>query len=119
MTNGSKLLSRNKYARTVLARFQEFLRGKSNVPMDPTDGPKLSATMGPTTRARKAIMAKPTVQTVPRVVDVPDGLNQTRPGTCHLTTVLFLAKPRYGPLAGGTQNPGVCAEYAGCRFAVP
>ena len=57
MTNGSELLSRNKYARTVLARFREFLRRKSNVPMDPTDGPKLSATMGPTTRARKSIMA--------------------------------------------------------------
>ena len=57
MTNGSVLLSHKKYARTVLARFQEFLPGKSNVRMDPTDGPKLSATMGPTTRAGKAIMA--------------------------------------------------------------
>ena len=57
MTNGSVLLSQKKYARTVLARFQEFLPGKSNVPMDPTDGSKLSATMGPTTREGKAIMA--------------------------------------------------------------
>ena len=57
MTNGSVLLSQKKYARTVLARFQEFLPGKSNVPMDPTDGPKLSVTMGPTTRAGKSIMA--------------------------------------------------------------
>ena len=59
MTNGSVLFSQKKYARTVHARFHEFLPGKSNVPMDPTDRPKLSATTGPTTRAGKAIVANP------------------------------------------------------------
>ena len=59
MTNDSVLLSHKKYARTVLARFQESLPGKSYVRMEPTDGPKLSSTMGPTTRAGKAIMANP------------------------------------------------------------
>ena len=57
MTNGSVLLSHKKYACIVLAGFQEFLPGKSNVHIDLTDGPKLSATMGPTTHAGKAIMA--------------------------------------------------------------
>ena len=57
MTNGSVLLSQKEYARTVLARFQEFLHGQSNVPMDLADGPKLSTAMGPTTCAGKTIMA--------------------------------------------------------------
>ena len=64
----------------------------------------------------KSHHGKPTVQTAPEVVDVPDGLNQTRPGTCHLTAVLCLTNPPYGPMVGGTENPGVCAEYARCWF---
>ena len=112
MTNNFVLLSQKKYAQTVLATFQEFLPG-------PNSWTKAVGYNGTDHARRKSHHGKPIVQTVAGVVDVPDGLNQTRPGTCHLTAVLFLVKPWYGTLAGGTENPGVCAEYAGCRFAVP
>ena len=57
-TRNTILPSHKEYARTVVARFAEFLPGKSHVPMDSVKGPKLSVLMGRHTAAGQAIMAK-------------------------------------------------------------
>ena len=52
------MLSLKKYARTVVARFAEFLPVKSHVPLDSVKGLERSVLMGPDMAAGQAIMAK-------------------------------------------------------------